>query len=130
MHKSSERPLSPFMLGKDYKLQLHSLMSFLHRLSGIALIVVLLAIGCWLGGLASGETAFNRVNTVLTHWLFFPFLLLGTCAACYHFCNGLRHLMWDAGQGLEKAEIAKSGRLVQISTVMLVILLLIVGFVS
>jgi len=33
-------------------------------------------------------------------------------AFCYHLCNGLRHLNWDLGRGLEKAEARRSAAVV------------------
>ena len=34
----------------------------------------------------------------------------------YHFCNGLRHLNWDTGRGLEKASARRSGAVVVVAT--------------
>ena len=33
-------------------------------------------------------------------------------AFCYHLCNGIRHLNWDLGRGLEKADARRSATLV------------------
>ena len=40
-------------------------------------------------------------------------------AFCYHLCNGLRHLGWDLGRGLEKAEARRSATVVVIATLVL-----------
>ncbi len=127
---SQKRPLSPFMLGTDYKLQTSSVMSFLHRASGVAFVLILLTIGCWLGALAKGPESFARMNAVLTHWLFFVPLLAGAAAACYHFCNGIRHLFWDAGIGLDIHAAAKSANIVKIATAVLTLLLVLAAWMS
>ena len=40
------------------------------------------------------------------------FLFFWSLALVYHLLNGLRHLSWDAGKGLEIPEIYTSGKLV------------------
>jgi succinate dehydrogenase / fumarate reductase cytochrome b subunit len=47
-------------------------------------------------------------------------LLAWLASFCFHFCNGLRHLAWDAGLRLERVHARRSGRLV--------VVLAIVGF--
>jgi succinate dehydrogenase / fumarate reductase cytochrome b subunit len=37
---------------------------------------------------------------------------------CYHFANGIRHLFWDIGRGLERREARRSARIVVIATVL------------
>lgn len=123
----NKRPLSPFMLGSGYKLQVTSVMSFLHRLSGIALVVVLLVLGAWFIALASGPSAFRTMTAVLTNPLMIILVMAGTFAACYHFCNGIRHLFWDAGIGISNEEAQKSGRWVIIASVIVTIAILGVG---
>jgi succinate dehydrogenase / fumarate reductase cytochrome b subunit len=50
-------------------------------------------------------------------------------AFVYHLCNGIRHLIWDLGYGLEKAEARRSARWVVIATVLISLALLYAGFV-
>ena len=41
---------------------------------------------------------------------FAKLLLVGfTFSFVYHFCNGIRHLVWDTGRGLERAQARRSG---------------------
>lgn len=35
----------------------------------------------------------------------------------YHFWNGIRHLVWDSGRGLSKAQLGRSGVLVGVLVV-------------
>ena len=32
-----------------------------------------------------------------------------TSMICYHFCNGIRHLTWDTGAGMQVSKVYKSG---------------------
>ena len=96
-----ERPLSPFMIGTLYRPQLTSMLSITHRVMGIGLSLGSILLVAWLGALAAGPDAFATINDF---WktAFGQFLLLGwSYALFYHFCNGIRHLFWDAGYGLD-----------------------------
>ena len=42
----------------------------------------------------------------------------------YHLCNGIRHLAWDAGYGLDLESSYKSGYIVLVSSVALTFLIL------
>jgi succinate dehydrogenase / fumarate reductase, cytochrome b subunit len=104
------RPLSPHL--QVYKWQLTSVMSILHRATGIALSVGALYLATWVIYAASNPTAyvlFQSFNTsilgriVLGGWLFCAF---------YHLSNGIRHLFWDAGYGFELKDAYRSGWIV------------------
>ncbi len=135
-----KRPISPFMLatkgqlangyGKGYKFQITSVMSFLHRLSGISLVFILLVVAAWLIAAAGGPNSLAKMQSFLTNWFVMIFVVIGTFAACYHFCNGIRHLFWDMGRGLTIPEAKKSAALVQICAPLLAIAILAVGFFS
>ena len=110
------RPLSPFMIGPYYRPQWTSMLSIVHRITGCALAVGAVLIVWWLLGAASGPDYFATADWVVTSWL--GQLVLFGClwALLYHFCNGIRHLIWDTGLLLEveKAELAgkMTGRVV------------------
>jgi len=77
------------------------LTSVLHRVSGIALAVGSVFVFIWLCAAASGPETFNAVNGLYASW-FGQLLMFGwTLALFYHLCNGIRHLVWDAGYGFE-----------------------------
>jgi succinate dehydrogenase cytochrome b556 subunit len=46
-----------------------------------------------------------------------------TFSFVYHFCNGIRHLVWDTGRGLERAQARRSGRVVITAAVVLTALI-------
>ena len=96
---SMNRPLSPHL--QIYKPQLTSLLSITHRGTGIFLTLGALLISCWLVAVANGPDFFNALMGHVTSWygqcLLFAFLF----SLYFHLCNGVRHLFWDAGIGLE-----------------------------
>lgn len=122
-----QRPLSPFMLGSGYKFQQTSVMSFLHRLTGIASLVVVLVICAWIIAIPFNLKLAVGIQSLLTHYAFFPLLAIGVASTVYHFCNGIRHLFWDAGIGISNEEAQKSGRWVIIASVIVTIAILGVG---
>ena len=56
-------------------------------------------------------------------------LLFGwTLAFFYHLCNGIRHLVWDAGYGFELKSAERSAYAVLIATVLLTLASWAVGY--
>ena len=108
----SERPLSPHL--SVYRF-LHTLaLSILHRITGLWMAIGLCALVYWLASAAAGESEYARACALLGAWYFRVLLLLWLAAYCYHFVNGLRHLAWDAGFGLEKLQVRRTARVVVI----------------
>jgi len=103
---SQDRPLSPHL--QVYRWQMTMALSILHRITGVGLGLGALLLVWWLVAAASGPAYFDLVNAVMTSW-FGRLLMLGFAFALFlHLCNGLRHLVWDAGYGLE-IESARAG---------------------
>ena len=50
-----------------------------------------------------------------------------TFAFVYHFCNGIRHLVWDTSRGLERAQARRSGALVIVAALVLTALVVWLG---
>src|SRR5262245_34993553 len=102
-----KRPLSPHL--GVYRWQVSNSLSILHRLTGVMLAFGALAFTCWLVGIAAGPDSYLGV----VGWLRSPIgvLLLFAWSFCffYHLCNGLRHLVWDAGYGFEIRQTRASG---------------------
>lgn len=104
------RPLSPHL--QVYKPQLTSVLSILHRGTGIALAVGTLMLACWILSLASGPAAYEEFAAFSGSW-FGQFLIFGwTFSLFYHLANGIRHLFWDAGWGLDIDAAYTSGYMV------------------
>lgn len=100
------RPLSPFM---SYRWQYTMALSFLHRATGCALSVGLLLLVYWLAAAASGAQAYEKAQQVFAHPLIRLAVVAFSFSFFYHLMNGVRHLVWDAGYGFEKATARKSG---------------------
>ena len=111
------RPLSPHL--QVYRPMYTMVTSITHRATGFALAVGLVLLAWWLLALAAGPSAYARVHGVLASPLGFIVLAGFVVAFWYHFCNGLRHLNWDLGRGLEKASARRSAAIVLIATLVL-----------
>ncbi|HCU07196.1 MAG TPA: succinate dehydrogenase, cytochrome b556 subunit [Holosporales bacterium] len=111
-----EKPLSPHL--QIYKPQLTSVLSIMHRISGVFLGVGVLHFLLFLWSLAlirndqpgSGEPLLACLMlSFFTAWLIMPALV-------YHTLNGIRHLCWDCGFGLGIKAVYRSGWLVVLLT--------------
>jgi succinate dehydrogenase / fumarate reductase, cytochrome b subunit len=101
------RPLSPHL--GVYKFMYTMSLSILHRVTGIAASVGFLLFVVWLMSLATGHDAYDRAMRVLGSPVGKLLLVGFTFSFVYHFCNGIRHLVWDTGRGLERAQARRSG---------------------
>ena len=104
------RPLSPHL--QVYRPQLTSVMSIMHRTSGVVLATGSLLVALWLVALAAGTTVFNPVADAIQHPLGQLVVFGYSLALVYHGLNGIRHLMWDLRVGLEIKQVYQSGYLV------------------
>jgi succinate dehydrogenase / fumarate reductase cytochrome b subunit len=117
---SAQRPLSPHL--QIYRLQLTSVLSIAHRLTGLALSVGTLLLAWWLVALASGEGAFNAAQGFVGSWLGKLLLLGWSFALFFHLANGIRHLFWDAGYGFDlKTTYASGWSVVAVSALLTVL---------
>ncbi|MSO80331.1 MAG: succinate dehydrogenase, cytochrome b556 subunit [Alphaproteobacteria bacterium] len=123
---ADERPLSPHL--QVYRPQLTSVLSILHRATGMALAAGMLLLVWWLVAAAAGPEAFAAVQW-FNGSILGRLLLLGfTWALCYHLCNGVRHLFWDAGYGFEIPDAYRSGWGAVVASSGLTLLVWIVGY--
>jgi succinate dehydrogenase / fumarate reductase cytochrome b subunit len=115
-----QRPLSPHL--GVYKFMYTMSLSILHRITGCAAAVGFLVFVWWLMALASGPDAYAAAMRALSTPLAKLLLVGFTFSFIYHFCNGIRHLVWDTGRGLERAQARRSGALVITAALFLTIL--------
>jgi succinate dehydrogenase / fumarate reductase, cytochrome b subunit len=101
------RPLSPHI--GIYRWQIGNSLSILHRLTGVALAVGLIALSYWLVSVAAGEHAYAAAARQFASPLGLAVLIGWTFAFFYHLLNGIRHLFWDAGYGFERTQRHVSG---------------------
>ncbi|PID44476.1 MAG: succinate dehydrogenase, cytochrome b556 subunit [Proteobacteria bacterium] len=114
MSKNDNRPLSPHL--QIYDLPATAKLSVLHRGTGAAMTMGMILLVIALAAAANGESSWNVVQGLLSSWFGYLVLFGFTATLYYHFCNGIRHLMWDIGKGLEKHEVKKSGPIVLAAT--------------
>ncbi len=102
-----ERPVSPHLvtggLGSPLLWRWHITMwtSILHRASGVALYVGVLIAAAWAIALAQGPESYAAFKALLGS-LPGKVVMFGlTACVFYHLGNGIRHLVWDTGRGLD-----------------------------
>jgi succinate dehydrogenase / fumarate reductase cytochrome b subunit len=113
------RPLSPHL--EIYRWQIGNSLSILHRITGVALALGLVALSYWLVSLAGGEASYGTAMRAFTHPIGWLFLLAWTFSFLYHLLNGVRHLLWDAGYGFERNQRHISGWVAVLGALLLTI---------
>jgi succinate dehydrogenase / fumarate reductase cytochrome b subunit len=125
---SGNRPLSPHL--QVYRWQVTSVLSILHRFTGVALVFGALLLAYWLTAAAYGPDAFARAQAFMGSW-FGRLILFGmTFALFYHLANGVRHLAWDIGWGFELATLHRTGIVVVIVAGVLTVLAWIAAYAA
>ena len=117
---AKSRPMSPHL--QIYKPQITSVLSITHRLTGVGMVIVLLGLSSWLIAAAVDEEYFALAQRVAGSWFGYLVMIAASGALFYHLSNGIRHLCWDLGYGLEITQVERSGYLVLVSTMVLTVL--------
>lgn len=115
-----QRPLSPHL--QIYRKQVQMMTSITHRATGIALAVGGLLVVCGLLQLAAGEDSFNRFKGIIGSPVGMVLLFGWSWALFYHLCNGIRHLVQDAGLGYEIPQFVRSSWLSVVGSIVLTVL--------
>jgi succinate dehydrogenase / fumarate reductase cytochrome b subunit len=115
-----QRPLSPHL--QIYKRQITSVLSILHRITGIflafgafglALILLEASRNPWGSESAHSSDVFSMVyqglGFVFDSWVGLVLILVFLWSLIYHLLNGIRHLFWDAGKGFDIKQFTASG---------------------
>lgn len=101
------RPTSPHVW--LYRWQIGNTLSILHRMTGAALALGLIALSYWLVSLAAGPDSYAGAMRLLASPIGLALLLGWTFSFMFHLLNGVRHLFWDAGKGFERTQRHASG---------------------
>jgi succinate dehydrogenase / fumarate reductase, cytochrome b subunit len=115
------RPLSPHLSVYRFKYTLTT--SILNRLTGMALSLGFVLLVYWLAAIAAGEAAQQRAQRTLAAPALKVLYALLLLAFCYHLVAGVRHLIWDTGRGLERAQAQRSAWIVVAASLLLALLL-------
>ena len=114
---SVKRPLSPHL--QVYRPQITSVLSISHRMTGVVLAAGAFLLVCWLVAAAYSPVVFETIQAAVTNW-FVRLIAIGwTLCLFYHLSNGIRHLFWDAGVGLEITQARVSGWVVVFAAIFL-----------
>lgn len=102
-----KRPLSPHL--QVYNPQITSVMSILHRMTGVILALGSLLLLWILVSLSMGEQSFAATSVFLASPIAKLALMGYTACLMYHLFNGIRHLFWDVGKGFDIPTVYRSG---------------------
>ncbi len=122
------RPLSPHL--QVYRLPITAWISISFRATGVFLAIGTLLLAYWLGAAAYGPETYARAQAFIGSWFGILLLLGWSFSLFFHFCNGIRHLVWDAGWGFEKQQYNLTSRVVLIAAGVLTLLSWIAGFAA
>lgn len=117
---TTNRPLSPHLT--IYRWPITMTLSILHRITGGALAVGSILIVYWLWAAAYSPEAFDMLTQCAGGMLGRVVLVAWSAAFYYHLLNGIRHLFWDMGTGLEVDVAKRSAWIVLFGTVVLTVI--------
>ena len=120
---AGNRPLSPHL--QVYRPQMTSVLSILHRITGVVMALGTVFLTWWLVAAAYGAENFESAQGVFGSFIGHLLLWGFTFALFYHLFNGIRHLVWDFGWGFELPQVQQSGIVMLAATVICTLITLI-----
>lgn len=115
--KNQERPLSPHL--QVYRLPYNAKMSIMGRMVGIGLAMSVMAVLAWFVAVVWNPAFYDQSMMLLDHpfakyvfiaWAFAIFFYLG---------NGVRHVLWSMGIGVNEKSGIMTGNIVLLLSVLL-----------
>ncbi len=110
----ADNPLSPHL--QIYRPQLTSVLSIVHRATGVFLSLGTVILLYWLVAAALGADAYadaqRCIGSVPSQFV----LAAWTFSFYFHLLNGVRHLFWDLGLGFELGNTYRTGYAVLVLT--------------
>lgn len=116
---SKIRPLSPHL--SIYRPQVTSLLSILHRVTGVYMFFFIVFSALVLFSFIQSETVINYKRCDSAVWSYilattvFGFIL---CLS-YHLCSGIRYLFWTCNVGINMVSVRYSAAMIGIGTIVL-----------
>ena len=118
-------PLSPHL--QIYRWHISSLISIMHRISGVTNLLALILIFYWLLVLSFGESNYELFLLMINSFIG-KFILIGfSWSMSFHLLSGIRHLAWDLGYGFEIKTANITGIIVVIFSLILTIIFWLFG---
>ena len=121
-----ENPLSPHL--QIYRWQITSVISILHRISGIVTSFGSVVLVIWLLSIGIGEETFKLINSIYLSFLGRAVLIGITLSVCFNTLNDIRHLFWDYGYGFSLNTVKITGWLIVISSIILTVLIWLLAY--
>ena len=112
---TSGRPLSPHLT--IYRWPITMVLSIIHRITGVALSVGLVALVAWLAVIAYDFIPYDPVLAFMRSLPGRVVLFGFSFAFFFHLSNGIRHLIWDTGRLFEKRQVDMSAWIVLLASV-------------
>jgi succinate dehydrogenase / fumarate reductase cytochrome b subunit len=125
---NTDRPLSPHL--QVYRWQLTMFLSITHRATGIALCGGVLLLMYWIWALTAGPDQYRQAIDFFGSIPGRTILFILTFCLVYHLCNGVRHLFWDIGKGLELESVYRSGWTVVVASAVLTLVIWIAAYAA
>jgi len=108
--QSTSRPMSPHL--EIWRWHVTMATSILHRVTGVGNTLALVILLVWLGSIAAGPAQYAAFQELIGS-VFGQVILFGCLASIsYHITNGVRHLFFNLGIGLDKKTASITGWLV------------------
>jgi succinate dehydrogenase / fumarate reductase cytochrome b subunit len=104
---AQQRPLSPHL--QIYKWQLTMSLSILHRATGVFIAFGAFALVCWLSSIAGEAEDYAQFQAIAGSVPGKLLLVAVLGSFLYHLLNGIRHLLWDVGWGLDLVRVYATG---------------------
>ena len=121
----NKNPLSPHI--QIYRWQISSLVSIVHRITGIINILIITLICFWASSLFLGESNYTKINFFSSSF-FGKFIILGfTWSFSFQILSEIRHLCMDIGYGFELQTTKITGLLVIFGSIILTVFFYLVG---
>ena len=121
----NNNPLSPHI--QIYSLNISSLISISHRITGVLNILALTLICFWIASMLLGSTSYEFIYNIFNSF-FGKFLVIGiTWSFSFQILSEIRHLFWDIGYGFELTTSKISGFIVIFGSFIITILIYILG---
>src|SRR5262245_11388681 len=100
--RPEDRPIAPHLSIWRWHVTMAS--SSLHRVTGVGLYGAAIGLALWLMAAAAGPDMYAPAQALLMSPLGQIALYLVIAALAYHLANGIRHLVFDTGAGLQPSD--------------------------
>lgn len=97
-----DRPIAPHLQIWRWHVTMAS--SILHRLSGIGLYGAAICMVFWVMAAAAGPETYAAARLILMSPIGQILMYVTVAGVAYHLANGIRHLVFDTGAGLQPGD--------------------------